>query len=186
MELEFRLREAETEKRREYQQAAASDEYNGNRPRFMANADRTEQESSSSAGRYGSDKYGRELFRENGQADNKRDGLPNEFDENGIQRYSETGWEAEREYLFGNESNKQHDGPTEEGADVVTDWNTDSDTDCIMDGIYTLANAAEIIKRPTNKIPRQTKDRKKGLGQREDDHCGDYQNNNELYYGPSM
>ena len=34
--------------------------------------------------------------------------------------------------------------------------------------------------------PRQAKNKKRGLGQREDDHSGDYQNNNELYYGPSM
>ena len=186
MELEFRLREAETEKRREYQQAAASDEYNGDRPRTMADADRTEQESSNPTGGYSSNKHSRELFRENGQADNKRDGLPNEFDENGIHRYSETGWEAERECLFSNGSNEQYDESTEEEMDTVTDWNTDSDTNCIMDGIYTLANVAETIERSTNQTPRSIRNKKKGLGQRDDDHSGDYQNNNELYYGPSM
>ena len=133
MELEFRLREAETEKRREYQQTAASNEHNGDRPRFMADTDR-----------------------------------------------------AEREYLFGNGSNEQYDKSTEEEMVTVTDWNTNSDTNSIMDGIYTLANATEIIERPTNKTPRSIRSKKKGLGQREDDHSGDYQNNNDLYYGPSM
>ena len=186
MELEFRLREAETEKRREYQQAAARDEYNGDRQRIMADTDRAEQESSSSVRGYSSDKYGKELFIRSGQADNGRDYLPNEYDENGIQRYSETGWEAEREYLFGNESDEQYSESTEEEMVTDTNWNTNSDTDRIMDGIYTLANAAEIIERPTSKTPRSTRNKKKGLGQRGDDHSGDYQNNNELYYGPSM
>ena len=186
MKLEFRLREAETEKRREYQQTTASNEHNGDRPRTMADADRTEQESSSSAGRYGSDKYGRELFRENGQADNGRNSLPNEYDENGIHRYTETGWEVEREYLFGNGSGERYNESTEEKMVTDTNWNTDSDTNCIMDGIYTLANAAEVIEKPTSKTPRSIRNKKKGIGQREDDHSGDYQNNNELYYGPSM
>lgn len=70
--------------------------------------------------------------------------------------------------------------------DTDIDWSADSDTNPILDGIYTLASAAEIIKKPTNKIPRQARNKKKGLGQRDDDHSGDYQNNNELYYGPSM
>ena len=186
MELEFRLREAETEKRHEYQQAAASDEYNGDRPRAMADTDRTEQESSSSVRGYSSDKYGKELFIGSGQTDNGRDYLPNEYDENGIHRYPETGWEAEREYFFSNGSDEQYDESTEEEMAAVTDWNTNSDTGHIMDGIYTLANAAEIIERPTSKTPRSIRNKKKGLGQREDDHSGDYQNNNELYYGPSM
>ena len=186
MELEFRLRESETEKRCEYQQTAASDEYNDDRPRAMADADRAEQESSSSVRGYSSDKYGKELFIGSGQTDNGRDYLPNEYDENGIHRYPETGWEAEREYFFSNGSDEQYDESTEEEMAAVTDWNTNSDTGRIMDGIYTLANAAEIIERPTSKTPRSIRNKKKGLGQREDDHSGDYQNNNELYYGPSM
>ena len=186
MELEFRLREAEAEKRRKYQQAAASNEYNGDRSRTMADAYRVESKPSSPTGGYSSNKYSRELFRENGQADNGRDDLPNEYDENGIHRYSETGWEVEREYYFGNRSNEQYDKSAEERTNTVTDWNTDSDTNSIMDGIYTLASVAEIIKKPTNKTPRSIRNKKKSLGQREDDHSGDYQNNNELHYGPSM
>ena len=186
MELEFRLREAQTKERCEYQQAAPSNEYNSDRPRVMADIDRTEQKSSSSARRYVSDKYGRELFSGSSQTDNGRDDFPNGYDENGINQSTETGWEEARKYLFSNGSDEQYDERLEEEMVTITNWNTDSDTNCIMDGIYTLANAAEIIEKPINKIPRQAKNRKKGLGQREDDHSGDYQNNNELYYGPSM
>ena len=186
MELEFRLRETQTKERCEHQQAAASDEYNSDRPRAMADVDRTERESSSSAGGHGSDKYSRELFIGSGQADNGRDSQPNGYDENGINRSTETGWEEARKYLFSNGSDEQYDERPEEKMVTVTDWNTGSDTNCIMDGIYTLANAAEIIERPISKTPRSIRNKKKGLGQREDDHSGDYQNNNELYYGPSM
>ncbi|MCM1114339.1 MAG: hypothetical protein NC397_02450 [Clostridium sp.] len=67
-----------------------------------------------------------------------------------------------------------------------TDWSTDSNASPILDSLYALASAAEIIQKPITKTPRQSKNRKKGLGQRDDDHSGDYQNNNELYYGSSM
>ena len=70
--------------------------------------------------------------------------------------------------------------------DTDADWSTDSNTNPLLDSMYTLASAAEIIRKPTTKTPRQTRNKKKGLGQREDDHSGDYQNNNELYYGQSM
>lgn len=66
------------------------------------------------------------------------------------------------------------------------DWSTDNGANPLLDSIYTLASAAEIIRKPTTKTPRQTKNKKKSLGQRDNDHSGDYQNNNELYYGPSM
>lgn len=186
MELEFRLREAQTKERCEYQQAAASNEYNGDRPRVMADADRIEQESSSSAGGYSSNKYSRELFSGNGQTDNGRDIQSSEYDENGINQSTETGWEEARKYLFGNGADKQYGERPEEEMATVTDWNTNSDTNIIMDGIYTLARATEIIERPTSKTPKSVHNKKKGLGQREDDHSGDYQNSNELYYGPSM
>lgn len=70
--------------------------------------------------------------------------------------------------------------------DTDTGWSTDSSANPIFDSLYTLATATEIIRKPTTKTPRQAKNKKKGLGQREDDHSGNYQNNNELYYGPSM
>lgn len=95
----------------------------------------------------------------------------------------------ERKYLFngkGIEEDEQYIGRTEKEMDTDIDWSTDSNTNPLLDSIYTLASAAEIIRKPTNKIPRQAKNKKKGLGQREDDHSGDYQNNNELYYGQSM
>lgn len=186
MELEFRLREAETEKRREYQQAAASDEYNSDRPRTMEYADRTEYESDRNDIRYTEWERDDRILEFDSQSNRESNTISDKPNYDGDIGSAETGWEAEREYLFGNGSNEQYDESTEEGMVAVTDWNTNSDTDRIMDGIYTLANAAEIIEKPTNRIPRSIRNKKKGLGQREDDHSGDYQNNNELYYGPSM
>lgn len=186
MELEFRLREAETEERCEYQQTATSGEYNGDRPRAMADADRTECESDRDDIRYTeweSDDRILEFDSRSDRESNTISGKPNHNRDIGT---AETGWEAERKYLFGNESDEQYSDSTEEEMDTVTGWNTDSDTNSIMDGIYTLANAAEIIEKPTSKTPRSIRNKKKGLGQRDDDHSGDYQNNNELYYGPSM
>ena len=92
-------------------------------------------------------------------------------------------------YLFSGEAieeDGQYIGRTETEMVTTTDWSTDSSTNPILDSLYTLASAAKIIQKPTTKTPRQAKNKKKGLGQREDDHSGDYQNNNELYYGPSM
>lgn len=57
MELEFRLRGAQTKERYEYQQAAASTKYNDNRQRIVADADRTEQESSRDAGGFSRQEY---------------------------------------------------------------------------------------------------------------------------------
>lgn len=95
----------------------------------------------------------------------------------------------EREYLFNGEATEedgQYIGSTEKEMYTDIDWSTDSNSNPVLDSLYTLANAAEIIRKPTTKTPRQAKNKKKGLGQREDDYSGDYQNNNELYYGPSM
>ena len=113
--------------------------------------------------------------------DRERDSESNEFTENGDNRLTETGWKDEREYLFngkGIEENEEYIGRTEKEMDTDIDWSTDSNTNPILDSIYTLASAAEIIRKPTTKTPRQTRNKKKGLGQREDDHSRDYQNNN--------
>lgn len=189
MELEFRLRGAQTKERYEYQQAAASTEYNDNRQRIVADADKSERESSGYVGKFSRQEYNGESITVDNQTDRERNTESNEFTENGDNGFTETGWEDERKYLFngkGIEENKQYIGRTEKEMDTDTDWSTDSGTNPLLDSIYTLASAAEIIRKPTTKTPRQTRNKKKGLGQREDDHSGDYQNNNELYYGPSM
>lgn len=189
MELEFRLRGAQTKKRYEHQQAAASTEYNNNRSGAMAGADRSERESSGYVGEFSRQKYDGESIAVDNQTDSERDSESNKFTENGDNRFTETGWEDERKYLFNGETTEedgQYIGRTEKEMDTDIDWSTDSNTNPLLDSIYTLASAAEIIRKPTTKTPRQAKNRKKGLGQREDDHSGDYQNNNELYYGPSM
>lgn len=189
MELEFRLRGAQTKERYEYQQAAASTEYNDNRSGTMADIDRTERKPSKYTGEFSrQDYYGKSITIDN-QTNRERDSASNEFTENGDNRLTETGWEDERKYLFNGETTEedgQYIGRTEKEMDTDIDWSTDSDTNPLLDSIYTLASAAEIIRKPTTKTPRQTRNKKKGLGQREEDHSGDYQNNNELYYGPSM
>lgn len=189
MELEFKLRGAQTKERYEHQQAVASTEYNDNRQRIVADTDRTERKSSGYAGRYSRQEYNGKSITIDNQTDRERDSESSKFTENGDNRFTETGWEDERKYLFngkGIEENEQYIGRTEKEMDTDIDWSTDSNTNPLLDGIYTLASAAEIIRKPTTKMPRQTRNKKKGLGQREDDHSGDYQNNNELYYGPSM
>lgn len=189
MELEFRLRGAQTKERYKYQQAAASTEYNDNRSGTMADTDRFERESSGYAGEFSRQEYNGKSVTIDNQTDSERDSKSNKFTENGDSRLTETGWEDERKYLFNGkatEEDGQYIGSTEKEMDTDTDWTTDSDANPLLDSIYTLASAAEIIRKPTTKTPRQAKNKKKGLGQREDDHSGDYQNNNELYYGPSM
>ena len=189
MELEFRLRGAQTKERYEYQQTATSTEYNDNRQRIVADTDRTEQRSIDTAGRYSRHTDSEDLYGEfKESSDNRAEGSSG-FTENENNRFRETGWEDEREYLYNGETTEENGiyiGRAEKEMDTDTGWSTDSNTSPILDGIYTLASAAEIIRKPTSRIPRQTRNRKKGLGQREDDHSGDYQNNNELYYGPSM
>lgn len=189
MELEFRLRGAQTKKRYEHQQAAASTEYNDNRQRIVADIDRFDRESSGYAGEFSRQEYNDKSITVDNQSDRERDSESNEFTENRNNRFAETGWENERKYLFNGETTQQDEqyiGRTEKEMDTNTDWSTDRNTSPILDSLYTLASAAEIIRKPTTKTPRQTKNKKKGLGQREDDHSGDYQNNNELYYGPYM
>lgn len=189
MELEFRLRGAQTKEQYEYQQTAASTEYNDYRQRIVADADKFERESSGDIGRYSRQEYYGESISVDNQRDRERDSISKEQLDNRDKGFRETGWELEREYLFNGEAteeNEQYIGRTEKEMAADTDWNTNSNTTPILDSLYTIASAAEIIRKPITKTPRQTKDKKKGLGQREDDHSGDYQNNNELYYGPSM
>ena len=189
MELEFRLRGAQTKERWEHQQAAASTEYNDNRQRIVADADRTERESSGYTGRYSRQEYNGKSITVDNQTNRERDTESSGFFENGDNRLTETGWEDERKYLFNGETTEedgQYIGKTEKEMDTDINWSTNSGANPILDSIYTLASAAEIIRKPTTKTPRQTRNKKKGLGQREDDHSGDYQNNNELYYGQSM
>lgn len=189
MELEFRLRGTQTKERYEYQQTAASTEYNDNRPRTLANADRIEQRSNDTAGGYGRYTDSADLYGEVKESSDTGTDKSSGFSESKDKGFRETGWESEREYLFNGEAteeNGQHIGRTEKEMDTHIDWSTDSNSNPILDSLYTLASAAEIIKKPTTKTPRQAKNKKKGLGQRDDDHSGDCQNNNEHYYGPSM
>lgn len=189
MELEFRLRGAQTKERYEHQQTAASTEYNDNRQRIVADTDRFEQRPIDTAGEYSRYTDSENLYGEINENSDNRTEKSSGFTENGDNGFTETGWEDERKYLFngkGTEENEQYIGRTEKEMDTDIDWSTDSSTNLLLDSIYTLASAAEIIRKPTTKTPRQAKNKKKGLGQREDDHSGDYQNNNELYYGPSM
>ena len=189
MELEFRLRGTQTKERYEYQQTAACIEYNDNRQRIVADADRFEQGSSEDVGEFNrQEHYGKSITVDN-QTDRERNSKSSESIENEDNGFEETGWESEREYLFNGEATEedgQYIGTTEKEMDTDTDWSTDSSANTILDGIYTLASAAELMQKPTNRIPRQARNKKKGLGQRDDDHSGDYQNNNEFYYGQSM
>ncbi len=189
MELEFKLRGTQTKKRYEYQQTTASTEYNDNRQRILADADRAEQRSIDTAGRYGGYTDSENLYSKfNESSDNRTEGSSG-FTENENNRFRETGWEDEREYLFNGETTEENGNyirRAEKEMDTDTGWSTDSSANPIFDSLYTLATATEIIRKPTTKTPRQAKNKKKGLGQREDDHSGNYQNNNELYYGPSM
>ena len=189
MELEFRLRGTQTKKRYEHQQVAASTEYNDNRSGTMADANRTEQRPIDTTGRYSGHTDSEDLYGElNESSDNGTEGSSG-FTENRDNGFKETGWEDERKYLFNGkatEEDGQYIGRTEKEMATDIDWSTDSSANPILDGIYTIASATEIIRRPATKTPRQARNKKKGLGQKEDDHSGDYQNNNELYYGPSM
>lgn len=189
MELEFRLRGAQTKKRYEHQQTAASTEYNNNRQRIVADANKFEQRPIGTVGGYSGYTDSENLYSEFNESSDNRTEKSSGFTENRDNGFTETGWEDERKYLFngkGIEENEEHIGRTEKEMDTDADWSTDSNTNPLLDSMYTLASAAEIIRKPTTKTPRQTRNKKKGLGQREDDHSGDYQNNNELYYGQSM
>ncbi|MCM1284764.1 MAG: relaxase/mobilization nuclease domain-containing protein [Acetobacter sp.] len=189
MELEFRLRGTQTKEQYEYQQTSASTEYNDNKSGTMADADRFEQRPIDTAGGYSRYTDNADLYGEFKESSDTGTDESNEFSEIENKRFRETGWESEREYLFNRkatEENGQSVGRTEKEMAADTDWSTDSNANPILDSLYTLASAAEIIRKPTTKTSRQAKNKKKSLGQREDDHSGDYQNNNKLYYGPSM
>ncbi|MFR5875892.1 MAG: relaxase/mobilization nuclease domain-containing protein [Eubacterium sp.] len=189
MELEFELRGTQTKECKEYRHTTASTEYNDNRSGTVADTDRFEQRSNDTAGGYSGYTDSENLYGEFNESSYNGTEKSSEFTENRDNGFRETGWESEREYLFNEkatEENGQSIRRTEKEMDADTDWSTDSDTNPLWDSLYTIASAAEIIRKSTTKIPRQSKNRKKGLGQRENDHSGDYQNNNELYYGPSM
>lgn len=189
MELEFKLRGAQTKERYKYQQAAASTEYNDNRYRIMADTDKLKRESSGYTGELSRQEYNGKSITVDNQRDKERTSFSEEQLDDRDNRFTETGWEDERKYLFNGkatEEDEQYIGRTEKEMDTDTDWSTDSGASLVLDSIYTLASAAELIRKPTQKTPRQARNKKKGLGQREDDHSGDYQNNNELYYGQSM
>lgn len=189
MELEFRLRGTQTKERYECQQTAASTEYNDNRSGTVADTDRFEQGSINTAGRYGGYTDSENLYGEFNESSDTGTDKPNEFFEKGDKGFRETGWESEREYLFNRErygESEQYAKTTENEMDTVNNRSTDSSANPIINSIYTIARVAEIIRKPTTRIPKQPRNKKKGLGQIEDNHSGDYQNNNELYYGPSM
>jgi len=189
MELEFRLRRTQTKERYEYQQTAASTEYNDNRSGTVEDTDRFEQRSINTSGGYSGYTDSEDLYGEFKESSDNGTDKPNRFFESEDKGFRETGWESEREYLFNGkaiEEDGQSIGRTENEMDTDTDWSTDGDRNPLWDSLYAIASAAEIIRKPTTKILRQVKNKKKGLGQRDDDHGGDYQNNNELYYGPSM
>lgn len=189
MELEFRLRGTQTKERYEHRQTAAGAEYNDNRCRIVADADRFEQRPINTTGRYSGYTNNENLYSEFNESSDNRTERSSRFTENGDKGFTETGWENERKYLFNGETieeDGQYIGRTEKEMDTDIDWSTDNGANPLLDSIYTLASAAEIIRKPTTKTPRQTKNKKKSLGQRDNDHSGDYQNNNELYYGPSM
>lgn len=189
MELEFRLRGAQTKEQYEYQQTTASTEYNDNRSGTMADADRAKRESDGYTREFSRQDYYGESITVDNQRDKERTSISEKQLDDRYNRVTETGWEDERKYLFygeNTEEDRQYIRTTEKEMAADTDWSTDSSANPILDGIYTLASVAELIQKPTSRIPRQIQNKKKGLGQREDDHSGDYQNNNELYYGPSM
>lgn len=115
MELEFRLRGAQTKKRYEYQQTTADPEYNDNRQRIMADADRFERESGETVRKFSRQEYNGESVTVDNQTDRQRDTESNEFTENRDNGFRETGWEDEREYLFngkGIEEDEQYIGRT--------------------------------------------------------------------------
>lgn len=147
------------------------------------------RESSGDTGKYSRQNYYGESITVGNQRDKERDSISKEQINDRDNGFTKTGWESERENLINGERTEeceQYIGRTEKEMATDIDWSTNSNTNPILDGIYTLASATEIIRKPTTKTPRQTKNKKKGLGQREDDHSGDYHNNNELYYGQSI
>ena len=189
MELEFRLRGAQTKEQCEHQQTAEFTEYNDNRHRIVAGTDRFKQRPIDTARGYSGYTDSKNLYGEFNESSDNGFEESSGFTENEDKGFTETGWESEREYLFSGQATEQDEqsiGTNTKEMDTDTDRSTDSNTNPILDSIYTLASAAEIIRKPTRKTPRQTRNKKKGPGQREDDHSGDYQNNNGLYYGPSM
>jgi len=190
MELEFRLRELETAKRRASYQNGRSNISNDSGQGLLAGVNTVTDKSADAAGEYNRQR-----------SDGKTDNLFNPSSGSEIEvsdrsnsgqniESAATGWETEREYLFSDKRDEQQyrtfSKSDDEEMSAVDDSDSVSNTDPVVSGLYTLASAAEMIRQPKAKTPKPVKNKKRGIGQREDDHSGDYQNNNELYYGQSM
>lgn len=190
MELEFRLRELETAKRRASYQNGRGNLRDDSGQGLLAGVNTVTDESTGTAGEYNQPR-----------SDGKTDNLYNPSGANGSEisggsnceqdiKSAATGWETEREYLFNGKRNEQQYRAfskidDEEMAAIDNSASVDN-TDPVVSGLYALASAAEMIRQPKAKTPKLIRNKKRGIGQREDDHSGAYQDNNELYYGQSM
>lgn len=190
MELEFRLRELEIEKRRASYQNGRSNISNDSGQGLLAGVNTVTYKSADAAGEYNQPR-----------SDGKTDNLFNPSGGNEIEvsdrsnsgqniESATTGWENEREYLFSGKRDEQKcrtfSKIDDEEMAAIDDSDSVSNTDPVISGLYALASAAEMIRQPKAKTLKPIRNKKKGIGQREDDHSGDYQDNNELYYGQSM
>lgn len=190
MELEFRLRELETAKRRASYQNGRSNISNDSGQGLLAGVNTVTDKSADAAGEYNRQR-----------SDGKTDNLFNPSSGSEIEvsdrsnsgqniESAATGWETEREYLFSDKRDEQQyrifSKSDDEEMSAVDDSDSVSNTDPFVSGLYALASAAEMIRQPKAKTPKPVRNKKRRIGQREDDHSGDYQNNNKLYYGQSM
>lgn len=190
MELEFRLRELETAKRRASYQNGRSNISNDSGQGLLAGVNTVTDKSADAAGEYNRQR-----------SDGKTDNLFNPSGGNEIEvsdrsnceqdiKPAATGWETEREHLFSGKRDEQQyrtfSKSDDEEMSAVDDSDSVSNTDPFVSGLYALASAAEMIRQPKAKTPKPVRNKKRRIGQREDDHSGDYQNNNKLYYGQSM
>lgn len=190
MELEFRLRELEMEKRRASYQNGRGNISNDSGQGLPAGVNTVTDKSADAAGEYNRQR-----------SDGKTDNLFNPLGGNEIEvsdrsnceqdiKPAATGWKTEREYLFSDKRDEQQyrtfSKSDDEEMSAVDDSDSVSNTDPFVSGLYALASAAEMIRQPKAKTPKPVRNKKRRIGQREDDHSGDYQNNNKLYYGQSM
>lgn len=190
MELEFRLRELEMEKRRASYQNGRSNISNDSGQGLLAGVDTITDKSADAAGEYNRQR-----------SDGKTDNLFNPSGGNEIEvsdrsnceqdiKPAATGWETEREHLFSGKRDEQQYRTFSEIDDeemaAVDNSASVGNTDPFVSGLYALASAAEMNRQPKAKTPKPVRNKKRRIGQREDDHSGDYQNNNKLYYGQSM
>ena len=190
MELEFRLRELEMEKRRASYQNGRGNISNDSGQGLPAGVNTVTDESAGTAGEYNrqrSDGKTDNLFNPSGGSEIEVSGRSN-CGQN-IESAA-TGWGNERAYLFSSKSDKQQyrtfSKIDDEEMATVYDSDSVSITAPVVSGLYALASTAEMIRQPKAKTPKPIRNKKEGIGQREDDHSGDYQDNNELYYGQSM